>query len=320
MRVLSGRTAAVTGAASGIGRMLAVNMAREGCNLALADIDAAGLGGTCSMIGSSVHVSTHVVDVSRRDEVARYAAETIEAHKTVDVLVNNAGVALGDMLETVPLEDFEWLMGINFWGVVHCTMAFLPHLKARPEAHIVNVSSINGILPNPNNGPYCASKFAVKGYTETLAQELEGTSVKVSCVHPGGIKTNIARNSRFNRGMCSISRDEAVRLYEEKLFRTSADEAARIIIKGIRRERRRIMVGADAVALDLLTRLLPVTAVRLSAIFSRYMARKYASAESARGSMPWIRPRSRHDMHTGGAGTCRGTTDEHPRREKEGTP
>ena len=122
---------------------------------------------------------------------------------------------LGDFLETIPLEDFEWLMGINFWGVVYGTMAFLPHLKKRPEGHIVNISSINGIMPNPNNGPYCAAKFAVKGYTETLAQEMHGTSINVSCVHPGGIKTNIARNARVNRAMFDLTREKGENIYEE---------------------------------------------------------------------------------------------------------
>lgn len=276
MKNLSGKTAAVTGAASGIGRMLAVNLAREGVNLALADIDSQGLEGTKAMIAPGVRVSTHVVDVSSPTQVQRFAEEAIEFHRAVDILINNAGVALGDMLDTVPIEDFQWIMGVNFWGVVYGCMAFLPHLRTRPEAHIVNISSINGILPNPNNGPYCASKFAVTGYTQTLAQELDGTSIRVSCVHPGGIKTNIARNSRFNRGMFSLSREAAVCLYEEKLFRTSADEAARIIIDGIRRGRPRVLVGRDAVVIDMLARLFPVTAVRISAAFSRYMARAYA--------------------------------------------
>jgi short-subunit dehydrogenase len=168
-------------------------------------------------------------------------------------------------------------MGINFWGVVYGTMAFLPHLKKRPEGHIVNISSINGIMPNPNNGPYCAAKFAVKGYTETLAQEMHGTSIHVSCVHPGGIKTNIARNSRLNRAMFDLTREKGAKLYEEVVFRTTADDAAKIIISGIRRNKRRILVGADAKALDLLTRFFPVTAVTLSTLFSRWIAQKYAN-------------------------------------------
>jgi hypothetical protein len=277
MKILKNKTAAVTGAASGIGRMLAVNLANEGCNLALADINASGLQETAKLVGDRVKVTTHIVDVSRREQVFQYADETAGRHGGVDLIINNAGVGVGDFLETIPLEDFEWLMGINFWGVVYGTMAFLPHLRKRPEGHIVNISSINGIIPNPNNGPYCAAKFAVKGYTETLAQEMHGTSIHVSCVHPGGIKTNIARNSRLNRAMFDLTREKGAKLYEEVVFRTTADDAAKIIISGIRRNKRRILVGADAKALDLLTRFFPVTAVTLSNLFSRWIAQKYAN-------------------------------------------
>ena len=279
MKNLANKTAAVTGAASGIGRMLAVNLADEGCNLAIADIDQAGLKETAALIGARVNVSTHIVDVSQREEVVLFAEEASRHHGGVDIIINNAGVALGDFLETVPLEDFEWLMGINFWGVVHGTMAFLPHLRKRPEGHIVNISSINGIIPNPNNGPYCAAKFAVKGYTETLAQEMHGTSIRVSCVHPGGIKTNIARNTRFNCAMYALSREKAICLYEDELFRTTADEAARVIISGIKRNKRRILIGFDAKILDLITRFFPVTAVTLSTLFTRFIARTYARKE-----------------------------------------
>jgi len=277
MKILKNKTAAVTGAASGIGRMLAVNLASEGCNLALADINASGLQETAELVGDRVKVTTHIVDVSRREQVFQYADETAERHGVVDLIINNAGVAVGDFLETIPLEDFEWLMGINFWGVVYGTMAFLPHLKKRPEGHIVNISSINGIIPNPNNGPYCAAKFAVKGYTETLAQEMHKTGIHVSCVHPGGIKTNIARNARVNRAMFNLTREKGENIYEDVVFRTTADDAAKIIISGIRRNKRRILVGADAKAIDLFTRFFPVTAVTLSNMFSMRTARKYAN-------------------------------------------
>jgi short-subunit dehydrogenase len=167
-------------------------------------------------------------------------------------------------------------MGINLWGVVYGTMAFLPYLRKRPEGHVINISSINGIMPNPNNGPYCTAKFAVKGYTETLAQEMHGTNINVSCVHPGGIKTNIARNSRFNCAMYSLSREKSICLYEDELFRTTADEAARVIISGIKRNKRRILIGMDAKVIDLITRFFPVTAVKLTTICSRFIARTYA--------------------------------------------
>ncbi len=277
MKILKNKTAAVTGAASGIGRMLAVNLAKEGCSLALADVNAPGLQETANLIGNQAKVTTHIVDVSRREQVFQYANDAAGSHGGVDLIINNAGVALGDFLETVPMEDFEWLMGINFWGVVYGTMAFLPYLKKRPEGHIVNISSINGIITNPNNGPYCSAKFAVKGYTETLAQEMHGTNIHVSCVHPGGIKTNIARNGRVNRAMFGLTKETAANLYEEKLFRTTADDAAKIIISGIKRNKRRILVGTDAKILDWLTRFFPLTAVTLSTLFSRRIARAYAS-------------------------------------------
>lgn len=277
MKQLQNKVAAITGAASGIGRMLAAGLAKERCHLAISDIDEKGLSETQKMIGDSVTVSTHRVDVSRQEDVLRFAEEAASHHGGVDLIFNNAGVSLGDFLETVPLEDFKWLMGIDFWGVVHGTMAFLPLLKKRPEGHIINISSINGILPNPNNGPYCAAKFAVKGYTETLYQEMMGTKIHVSCVHPGGIKTNIGRNARVNRTLYGITKDSAVELYDKELFKTTAEQAANIIISGVKRNERRIMVGNDAKVLDILTRLFPKIMVWVCAAVTRRLAKKYAA-------------------------------------------
>lgn len=276
MKNLSGKVCALTGAGSGIGRMLAVNLANEGCNLALADVDRQGMEETAGLVGNKVRVSLHTVDVSEKEQVFRFADEAVKEHGGVDIIINNAGVALGDFLETVSFEDFKWLFGINFWGVVYGTKAFLPFLRKRPEGHVVNISSINGIMPNPNNGPYCASKFAVKGFTETLAQEMFGTNIRVSCVHPGWIPTNIARNARFRNSLYSMTRDQAMAIFDEVMFRGSADHAAKTIIKGIKHNKRRILIGADAKALDLLTRFFPVTAVSLTAYVSRFLARNYA--------------------------------------------
>jgi NAD(P)-dependent dehydrogenase (short-subunit alcohol dehydrogenase family) len=274
---LASKTAAVTGAASGIGRMLAVNLAKEGCNLALADLNAEGLKETAGLITDNVKVSTHIVDVSIREQVFKFAEEAAKHHGGVDIIINNAGVVVADFLETIPLEDFKWLFGINFWGVVYGTMAFLPHLKKQPEGHVVNISSINGIVPNPCNGPYCSAKFAVKGYTETLAQEMHGTNISVSCVHPGGIKTNIGRNAKVNRSLYSISKEKAVELYDKEIFKTTADKAARIIISGIKRNRRRIMVGNDAKVVDLIARIFPVGVVNLIAFITRRLMQKYSN-------------------------------------------
>jgi short-subunit dehydrogenase len=160
---------------------------------------------------------------------------------------------------------------------VYGTMAFLPYLKKQPEAHVINVSSINGIIPNPGNGPYCSTKFAVKGYTEALAQEMRGTNIRVSCVHPGGIKTNIARNARFNHFLSSLPREKVVKLYDQEFMATSADKAAQIIISGIKNNKRRIMVGTDAKIFDIIARLFPVCAVNLFEFFFRFKARQYVN-------------------------------------------
>jgi len=280
MKNLAGKTAAITGAASGIGRALALALAQEGCHLALADIDEQGLADTAGLMGVGVRVSTHRTDVAQRAAVQRFAQEAVERHGAVDLVVNNAGVALADFLETVPLSDFEWLMSINFWGVVHGTMAFLPLLRSRPEGHVVNVSSIYGILPTPNNGVYCAAKFAVRGYTETLAQELRGSSIQVSGVYPGGIRTNIARSARYNRALHGMTRESVAALYEKKLFRTTADRAAEIIIAGIRRDQRRILVGPDAKVMDLLVRVSPVRFVDWAGRAADRVTRAWAARQT----------------------------------------
>ncbi len=275
MQSFNYKVAAITGAGSGIGRALAYALARRGCDLALSDINAGGMAETAAQAKKfGIKVSERVVDVSDRLAMHDWAEAVLAEHGKVNMIFNNAGVAHCGTVADTQYADYEWLMGINFWGVVYGTMAFLPYLKQRPEGHVVNISSINGILPNPNNGPYCAAKFAVKGYTETLAQEMHGTKIRVSCVHPGGIKTNIARSARINKALYSLPRERAVKLYEEELFRTTADEAARVIIAGIKAGRRRILVGNDARVIDLLARLFPVAAVSLSGWMSRYLVRR----------------------------------------------
>ncbi|MBU0994559.1 MAG: SDR family oxidoreductase [Proteobacteria bacterium] len=291
MKQLKNKVAAITGAASGIGRMLAIRLAYEGSHLAISDIDETGLMATKKMIGDHINISTHVADVGIYEQVCRFAEEAVAYHGKVDLLINNAGVSLTDFLETVPLEDFKWLMDINFWGVVHGTMAFLPFLKRRPEGHIVNISSISAMLPNPNNGPYCAAKSAVKGYTETLYQELMETNIHVSCVHPGGIKTNLGRNARVNRTLSDISKETAVELCDKEVFITTAEQAAKTIIAGIKRNKRRIITGIDAKVIDILTRLFPQTMISLCAISSKRLAKKYADLQGADRA---IRPSSVH--------------------------
>lgn len=262
MKNLQDRVAVVTGAASGIGRALAVQLADAGCRLALADLNEAGLKETADKLRDDGHdVLTRKLDVADREAFYHFADEVMDRFGTVHLVINNAGVALGATVEDMTYEDFEWLMGINFWGVVYGTKAFLPHLKQAEEGHIVNVSSVFGLIGIPTQSAYNAAKFAVRGFTESLRQELEieGGNVSCTCVHPGGIKTNIARNARM-RDVSKVtgSSDTAKMTADfEKMFRTSPEDAARAIIKGVRGNRRRVLIGADAQMIDKMQRTMP---------------------------------------------------------------
>jgi NAD(P)-dependent dehydrogenase (short-subunit alcohol dehydrogenase family) len=266
MRSFSGKVAAITGAGSGIGRALALELAQRGAHLALSDVNATTLAETaaaCESFGGLVTVAT--VDVARRDVVEAWADQAARDHGKVNLVFNNAGVALAGTLEGVSLDDFEWLMGIDFWGVVYGTKAFLPHLRASSEGHVVNISSVFGITAAPLQGTYNAAKFAVRGFTEALRLELELTNAPVSatCVHPGGIQTNIARDARYSSSMGAlVSNEQASRLAFEKLFITSPESAAKTILRAVQRNRRRVLVGVDAHVLDLLVRLAPALAHR----------------------------------------------------------
>jgi short-subunit dehydrogenase len=271
MKELRNKVAAITGAASGIGRILAVKLAEEGCKVAISDINKDGLNETKKMVENrGAAVSVHVVDVAEREQVYRFADDVAAHHGGVDMIINNAGVAVSESVEDITYEDFQWLFNINFWGVVYGTKAFLPYLKKRPEGHIVNISSVNGFITWPNHSPYCAAKFAVKGFTEVLLQEMRKTNIRVSCVHPGGIKTDIARNTRFYKSPGNqTSHEDAVDRFD-KMAQTTAEEAAEKIISGIKKDKRRILVGLDAYILDWLTRLFPVQFVKVMAfLFSR---------------------------------------------------
>ena len=267
MKNLVNRVAAVTGAASGIGRMLAVHLAHEGCHVAISDVNDAGLEETAGMIrDKGVKVTTHVVDVGDREQVYTYAKEVVKQHGSVHLLINNAGVVVSETIEDVGYEDFEWIMGINLWGVIYGCKAFLPYLRKADEAHIVNISSVNGIFTNPNNGPYCTTKFAVRGFTETLCQELKDTQVRVTCVHPGGIKTNIVRNARFHKAaITGMTHKDTALAFEKYIAFTTAEKAARKIISGVKKDKHRIMVGLDAYVYDWLKRLFPVGLQKLAA-------------------------------------------------------
>jgi short-subunit dehydrogenase len=261
MTVIRGAAAAITGAASGIGRALAIELAARGCDLALADRDEAGLQTLAAEIGGRQKVSIHRVDVGEPTQIADFAEAAIAAHPALNILVNNAGVALLGQFSEIEQAQMDWLMNINFWGVVHATRAFLPQLSTRPEAHVVNLSSIFGIIGPPGQTAYCAAKFAVRGFSESLRHELQmaNSPVRLSVVHPGGVATNIVRNSRTGTGITdNARRSESIERFEQ-VAKTTPEAAALRIIQGIEKNQPRILIGNDARFLDILQRLRPAT-------------------------------------------------------------
>lgn len=262
MTAISGSAAAVTGAASGIGRALALELAKRGCDLALADRDEAGLQTVAAEIGrdGTRKVSVHKVDVGEAAQIQEFAKAAVAAHPSLNILINNAGVALLGTFDEVDQAQMEWLININFWGVVHGTRAFLPHLSEQRAAHIVNLSSIFGIIAPPGQTAYCAAKFAVRGFSESLRHELAMASspVKVSVVHPGGIATNIARNAPSGRGVDNARRAESIDRFEA-IAKKSPGAAAARIIEGIEKNQPRILIGSDARFMDILQRFRPAT-------------------------------------------------------------
>ncbi|GAA14896.1 SDR family NAD(P)-dependent oxidoreductase [Gordonia alkanivorans] len=257
MRDFTNKTAVITGAGSGIGRALALRLADHGTNLALSDIDSAGLAetaGRCDKAG--VAVVSHELDVADRRAVLDYAGAVRSEFGPVNLVVNNAGVSLGATVEEMTWEDFDWLFGIDFWGVAHGTKAFLPDLIASGDGHLVNVSSVFGLMGIPSQSAYNAAKFAVRGFTESLRQEMiiAGHNVGVTCVHPGGIKTNIVVNGR-GAGRSPDEIAEAGRQFEKIAF-TKPDSAATAILKGVRRNAPRVLIGPDARLFDLIPRVI----------------------------------------------------------------
>jgi short-subunit dehydrogenase len=250
--------AVVTGAASGIGRALAVRLAREKiAGIAISDVNEQGLKETAEMVERlGVAVSTHIVDVSNREQMQAFAVEVVKKHGRVTHLINNAGVAMIGMVEEVSLENIEWLMGINFWGTVYGVKIFLPILREQKLAHIVNVSSVFGFVAPPGQAAYCASKFAVRGFTESLRHELENSNILVSCVHPGGVKTNICSDSRIGEEADENQKKRVVKFFD-KASPTTAEEAAETIVKGIKTRNPRILIGSDARQIDKIQRLFP---------------------------------------------------------------
>jgi butyryl-CoA dehydrogenase len=267
MKTFRGRVAAVTGAGSGIGRALARELAARGAHLALSDINEATLAETvmlCEAAGAAAKITSQRVDVADRGAVYAWADQVVADHGRVNLIFNNAGVALAASIEAMSYEDFEWLMSINFWGVVHGTKAFLPHLKAAGEGHVINMSSVFGLISVPGQAAYNAAKFGVRGFTDALRMELEMSPCGVSCttVHPGGVKTNIARNARVDPSMALGDPDAAADEFD-KMARTTPERAARQILLGVTRDRRRVLVGPDAAVIDLVSRLPAAASQRL---------------------------------------------------------
>jgi short-subunit dehydrogenase len=256
MKNFNGKTVVITGAASGIGRSLALAFADRGANLVLSDINEEELNETKELaLKYSVDVFTKKVDVSKNEEMLALADFVKNTLGNADVMVNNAGVALGKMtIEETSIEEFEWLMGINFWGMVYGTKAFLPQLRAQKQAALVNISSLFGLIGIKFQGAYCSSKFGIRGFNEALMAEMMDTNVQIHSVHPGGIKTNIARRARG--GDSSFNK-----VFDEKFLKKSPDEAAQDIIRGIEKNQKRIIIGRDAKGGDIVSRLKPITLI-----------------------------------------------------------
>jgi len=268
-RSFAGSVVVITGAGSGIGRELALRLAGLGAELALADIDSAGVEVTalrCEAAGARVRAD--VLDVTEREKVFAYADEVHAHFGKVNQVYNNAGVAHYGEVTRDSFKHLERVLDVNFWGVVNMTKAFLPHLIASGDGHVVNISSLFGLITYPGQSAYNASKYAVRGFTECLRQEmlLAGQPVHVTCVHPGGIKTEVARNATASEGLDAA---RIARAFDRRLALHSPEMAADTIIEGVRRRRARVLVGAEAKALDLLGRITPVGSQRFGTWMSR---------------------------------------------------
>jgi NADP-dependent 3-hydroxy acid dehydrogenase YdfG len=271
MKGFDGKVAVVTGAGSGIGRALAIELGRSGAKLAISDVDTEGLAGTeerLRAIGAPVKADR--LDVTEREALHVYADVVKDHFGTVNQVYNNAGIAYTGSIEISQFKDLERVMDVDYWGVVNGTKVFLPHLIASGEGHVINVSSVFGLLAISGQAPYNAAKFAVRGFTEALRQEMliAGHPVKVTCVHPGGIKTAIARNAVAAEG---LDKNEFAKFFDNRLASTAPQKAARVTLDGVRRNKPRVLIGTDAKALDLLTR---VTGSGYQRLVAALMARQ----------------------------------------------
>src|SRR3954453_18633252 len=257
MKSFDDKVVAITGAGSGIGRALSLNLARQGALLAISDVDDAGLAETVDLVkaAGAREVRSDHLDVADRATFAAYAASVAEQLGRVNVVVNNAGVALAGDLEDLEYPDMDWIMGINFWGVVHGTKEFLPHLIASGDGHLVNISSLFGLVSMPGQSMYNAAKYAARGLSEAVREEMlvAGHPVGVTVVHPGGIKTAIARNARYSAKEDGV---ESAKFFDKSLARMSPERAAEIILKGVETDKARVLVGIDAHAVHHIAKLL----------------------------------------------------------------
>jgi NADP-dependent 3-hydroxy acid dehydrogenase YdfG len=270
MEGFAGKVAVVTGAGSGIGQALAIELARSGARVAISDVNTEGLAATeerLKAIGAQVKADR--LDVTEREAFELYADAVKEHFGKVNQIYNNAGIAFAGDIEVSPFKDIEKVMDVDFWGVVNGTKVFLPHLVESGDGHVINISSVFGLFSVPGQAAYNAAKFAVRGFTEALRQEMmaAGHPVKVTTVHPGGIKTNIARNMTTVE---AVNKHELAKTFDNKLASTSPEKAARVILDGVRKNRARVLVGADAKALDLIVR---ITGSGYQRLFSTVMSR-----------------------------------------------
>jgi NAD(P)-dependent dehydrogenase (short-subunit alcohol dehydrogenase family) len=273
VKTLDGKVVVVTGAGSGIGRALALDVAGRGGILAISDWDEVGLVETARLVRELTGQDPRAdkVDVRDRAAVRDLAAAVVGEHGRVNVVVNNAGVALHGDFEEVDYADFEWVMDVDFWGVVHGTKEFLPHLIASGDGHVVNVSSLFGLLGMPGQTAYNSAKFAVRGFTESLRTEMliAGHPVGVTCVHPGGIRTGIARNARVTK---SHDQSQVAQHFDTRLARMTPERAAQVIVEGVLNGKPRVVVGADAKLLDAFVRIVGPRYQRVVARAARRMA------------------------------------------------
>ena len=277
MKNFKNKVAAITGAGSGMGQQLAVLLAKAGCHVSLSDVNEKGLAETVELVKPyNVRVTSKKVNVAKLEEVRTWAEETVQNHGSVNMIFNNAGVALGSTVEGSNYEDLEWIMGINYWGVVYGTKEFLPYLKKTGEGHIINTSSLFGLTAQPTQSAYNSTKFAVRGFTESLRQELdiENSGVSALSVHPGGIRTNIANDARMNDSIKSMGMnpEKSAKAFN-KLLRMPAEEAAQQILDAVLKNKRRLLIGNDAKTLDLIQRVLPTGYQRITAMATKLSKR-----------------------------------------------